>query len=127
MMDLDSLKKINDTYGHRGGDAVLMHVAQKIQACIREIDVAARYGGDEFAIILPNTSLSDAMHVAERIAELIAENPVQIDGHELKVSVSIGLGQFRPDQTIENFMNETDGAMFEAKAAGKNRVHVCEI
>jgi len=125
MMDLDSLKIINDRHGHRAGDAVLMHVADKILACIRDSDIAARYGGDEFAIILPNTSLSDAMHVAERMTELISHQPVDIDGHQLTASVSVGLGQYRSEQSIEDFMNETDGAMFEAKTAGKNRVHVC--
>jgi len=125
MMDLDSLKIINDSHGHRAGDAVLMHVADKILACIRDTDIAARYGGDEFAIILPNTSLSDAMHVAERMADMISHEPVDIDGHQLTASVSVGLGQYRSEQSIEDFMNETDGAMFDAKTAGKNRVHVC--
>ena len=126
MIDLDSLKQINDRHGHRAGDAVLLHVAEQIVACIRDTDVAARYGGDEFAIILPNTSLSDAMHVAERMVKNISRKPVHIDGRKLNVSVSVGLGQYHKDQSIEDFMNETDAAMFNAKAAGKNRVHVCE-
>jgi len=126
MIDLDSLKQINDHHGHRAGDAVLLHVAEQIVACIRDTDVAARYGGDEFAIILPNTSLSDAMHVAERMVKNISRKPVHTDGRELNVSVSVGLGQYHQDQSIEDFMNETDAAMFNAKTAGKNRVHVCE-
>jgi len=126
MIDLDSLKQINDRHGHRAGDAVLLHVTEQILACIRDTDIAARYGGDEFAIILPNTSLSDAVHVAERMAKNISRKPVHIDNRELNVSVSIGLGQYHQDQSIEDFMNETDAAMFNAKTAGKNRVHVCE-
>ncbi|MBN1766781.1 MAG: sensor domain-containing diguanylate cyclase [Sedimentisphaerales bacterium] len=124
MLDLDGLKETNDTYGHRAGDAVLIHVADKICDCIRDIDVAARYGGDEFSIILPNTSVSDAVHVAERMVNLISEDPVVFDGHKLYVSVSIGLGQYRSDMTVEAFMQESDAAMFDAKQAGKNRVHV---
>ena len=126
MIDLDSLKQINDRHGHRAGDAVLLHVAEQILACIRDTDVAARYGGDEFAIILPNTSLSDAMHLAERMAKKISRKPVRTNHKELDVSVSIGLGQYSEDQTVEDFMNKTDAAMFNAKTAGKNRVHVCK-
>ena len=126
MIDLDSLKQINDQHGHRAGDAVLLHVAEQILACIRDTDVAARYGGDEFAIILPNTSLSDAMHLAERMAKKISRKPVRTNNKELNVSVSIGLGQYSQYQSVEDFMNKTDAAMFNAKTAGKNRVHVCK-
>ena len=126
MIDLDSLKQINDRHGHRAGDAVLLHVAEQILACIRDTDVAARYGGDEFAIILPNTSLSDAMHLAERMAKKISRKPVHTNNKKLDVSVSIGLGQYSQDQSVEDFMNKTDAAMFNAKTAGKNRVHVCK-
>jgi diguanylate cyclase (GGDEF)-like protein len=126
MMDMDNLKQINDQHGHLAGDAVLMHVTKKIIECIRDTDVAARYGGDEFAIILPNTSLSDAMHVAERMVSVISSNPVRFENQQLNVSVSIGLGQYHGNISVEKFMQESDTAMFEAKSTGKNRVHICE-
>lgn len=124
MVDLDNLKAINDTYGHRAGDAVLMHVAEQISHCIRGTDIAARYGGDEFAIVLPNTSLSDAVAMTQRLRRQVAEHPIRIDQHDIDASVSIGMGQYQPEWTVEDFMNESDTALFEAKAAGKNQIHV---
>jgi diguanylate cyclase (GGDEF)-like protein len=126
MIDLDCLKGVNDNHGHRAGDAVLIHVAQSICKCVRETDAAARYGGDEFAIILPNTSLADAMNVAERLVKIVGQSPVSIDGHELYASISVGLGQYQYGQSIEEFMTQTDMALFEAKEAGKNRIKISE-
>lgn len=126
MIDLDNLKLINDNYGHRAGDAVLIHVSQKILNCIRETDMAARYGGDEFAIILPNTSLADAVNVSKRLSLTVSSEKVKFDNQQLKATVSVGLGQFQKKQSIEEFMNDTDSALFNAKAAGKNRVQVAK-
>lgn len=126
MIDLDDLKHVNDQFGHRAGDAVLMHVADQIRSCIRETDIPARYGGDEFAIILPNTSLSDAMIVAQRLLDQVSAEPLRIGKRRHRVTVSIGLGQYRPDYSIEDFMNQTDGALFEAKTTGKGRIHIFE-
>ena len=127
MIDVDQLKMINDKQGHRAGDAVLMHVAEQIMHCIRDTDVPARYGGDEFAIILPNTSLSDAMIVAERLVKQVASEGVAVDSQQVSVSVSVGLGQYEQDNSIEEFMNRTDAALFAAKAAGKNRINIAEM
>jgi diguanylate cyclase (GGDEF)-like protein len=126
MIDLDNLKATNDKNGHRCGDAVLIHVAKTILHCIRETDIAARYGGDEFAIILPSTSLSDAMNVAQRMVEMVAEKPIQGENTKVRVSISLGVGQYCDYYTIEDFMNTTDAAMFKAKTEGKNRIHVVE-
>jgi len=124
MVDLDELKNINDKQGHLAGDAALMHVAEKVTQCIREIDIPARYGGDEFAIILPNTSLADAMTLAQRLLEAVAAEPIPFDNKTLRTSVSVGVAQYRPESTVEEFMNDTDSAMFEAKMSGKNRIHI---
>jgi len=123
MVDVDELKEVNDTYGHRCGDLALMHVANQIVYCTRDIDIAARYGGDEFTIILPNTSLTEAKVVAERLGEMVAGNPVNINGDEFYISVSIGIKQFDRNKSIEEFVNESDNALFKAKSAGKNRIH----
>ncbi|KPK76462.1 MAG: hypothetical protein AMJ79_06565 [Phycisphaerae bacterium SM23_30] len=126
MIDLDNLKQINDEFGHRAGDVVLLHVAEQINHCTRANDVAARYGGDEFAIILPNTSVGEALVVAERIAKMVSEQKVQHDGNDVQASISVGVGQYRTGSTIEDFMNESDTALFEAKSSGKNRIQVFE-
>lgn len=125
IIDLDNLKRINDQHGHRAGDAVILHTATQISRCIREFDIAARYGGDEFAIILPNTHLQDALTVGQRLLNLVSETPVKIDDNLLSVSVSVGVGQYRGD-SIEDFINESDAALFDAKIAGKNRIHIFE-
>ena len=126
MIDLDNLKQINDEYGHRAGDAMLCHVSEKILHCVRGTDIPARYGGDEFAIILPNTSLSDALIVAQRLLEMVSEHPIYTTRQELNVSVSIGLGQYQADLSTEGFMRDSDGALLDAKNSGKNRIHISE-
>jgi len=123
IIDLDNLKQINDQHGHRAGDAVILHTATQISRCTREFDIAARYGGDEFAIILPNTHLQDAVTVSQRLLQLVSEEPVEIDRVTLNASVSIGICQYRGD-SIEDFMNESDAALFDAKTAGKNCIHI---
>jgi diguanylate cyclase (GGDEF)-like protein len=126
VIDLDDLKRFNDDHGHRAGDAVLMHVAHQIRQCVRETDVAARYGGDEFAIILPNTSLTDAMTVAQRLMHMVRSQPVRVGKHRLNASVSVGIGQYRAGLSAEDFMNQSDAALLAAKTSGKNRIHVFE-
>ncbi len=126
MVDLDCLKTINDDLGHRAGDAALLHVAEQILLCVRETDIAARYGGDEFAIILPNTSLSDALIVAQRLLKMVNEKVVNYDKHEIKASISIGLSQYQEHYSTEEFMREADTALLDAKNKGKNRVHISE-
>lgn len=101
-----------------------MHVTKKIYSCLRETDIAARYGGDEFAIILPNTSLADAMIVAKRLSYEVSHDYIEFGDATLNTTVSVGVGQYQQGRTVEEFMNETDGALFEAKSAGKNRIRV---
>ena len=126
IIDLDNLKHINDHYGHRVGDAVLLHVAEQINRCTRTNDIAARYGGDEFTIILPNTSVGEALVVAKRIVKMVAELAVAYEDDSYYASVSIGVGQYRPGSSIDEFVNEADTALLGAKSAGKNKVQVFE-
>ena len=127
MIDMDRLKTINDQHGHRAGDAMIKHISDHIRHCVREIDVAARYGGDEFAIILPNTSLADALVVAQRLLEGVSSEPVDIGDRQLHVTVSIGIAHYDRSMTTEGFMKEADGALLTAKNAGKNCIHVADV
>jgi diguanylate cyclase (GGDEF)-like protein len=126
MIDVDNLKKINDTYGHRVGDKAIKQVSRRLKQCIRQIDTAARYGGDEFAVILPNTALSEAVVVAERMVEAVASSHLTADGQEIALSISVGLGQYDCHTKPEDITSRSDQALYTAKQAGKNTVRIFE-
>lgn len=126
MIDIDNLKPINDGYGHRAGDMAIKQIARRISACIRQIDIAARYGGDEFSVILPNTSLEDATVVAERMVEMVKNTPMVWEGNRINLSISVGVGQYEGGGTVSDVTNATDQALYAAKQAGKGRVKVYE-
>jgi diguanylate cyclase (GGDEF)-like protein len=124
MMDIDHFKTLNDTYGHLTGDEVLAAVAQILVQSIRSIDYAARYGGDEFIIILVETSAAQALTTAERICNQVEGMVYNIDGSSIAVTVSIGIVQCQPeDQTPTAVLARADLALYEAKRAGRNRAH----
>ncbi|MGA2171756.1 MAG: sensor domain-containing diguanylate cyclase [Sedimentisphaerales bacterium] len=120
MVDVDNLKTINDSYGHRAGDKAIQEISKRIQESIRQIDTAARYGGDEFAIILPNTSLTDAAVAAERMVTVVAGSPVVYKKDEIPLSISVGLGQYDANDTPDDITSRSDKALYAAKQAGKN-------
>jgi diguanylate cyclase (GGDEF)-like protein len=122
MADIDNLKPINDQYGHRAGDMAIKQISRRLSACIRQIDLAARYGGDEFAIILPNTSISDAAVVAERMVQMVCDTPMMWENEKIKISISAGVGQYNPDTDPADITKATDQALYAAKLAGKGRV-----
>ena len=126
MVDVDNLKKINDHYGHRAGDKIIRQISRKMKECIRQIDTAARYGGDEFVVILPNTSLGDAVVVAERMVDAVSHSPVNWKKEQITPSISVGLGQCDADASPEDIASRSDQALYTAKQAGKNTVRVFE-
>jgi len=126
MVDVDNLKKINDTHGHRAGDKVIKEISRRIKNCVRQIDTAARYGGDEFAVILPNTSLTDATIAAERMVEAVSQTPTTWRKEQIQLSISVGLGQYDADTNPEDITSRSDQALYSAKQAGKNTVRIFE-
>jgi diguanylate cyclase (GGDEF)-like protein len=126
MVDIDNLKTINDAYGHRAGDTVIREISRRIKECIRQIDTAARYGGDEFAVILLNTDISDAKIVAERMVEIVAKRPASWNKQHIQLSISVGLGQYDADNTPEDITSRSDMALYTAKQAGKNTFRIYE-
>ena len=111
-------------YGHRAGDKAIREVSKRIKGCIRQIDTAARYGGDEFAVILLNTSLQEATVVAQRMVNAVAGSPTTWDKEEIPLSVSVGLGQYDAESTPEDVTSRSDQALYAAKQAGKNTVKI---
>jgi diguanylate cyclase (GGDEF)-like protein len=124
MADIDNLKVINDTYGHAAGDVVIKEVSRHIKDCIRQIDLAARYGGDEFAVILPSTTLEEAIVVSERIVNVVSGSPVVWQQTHIPLSISVGVGQYGPDVNPEDITSRSDRALYSAKQSGKNNVRV---
>jgi len=119
--DLDGFKSVNDTYGHETGDQVLQVAAEKLRSCCREVDTAARTGGDEFALILPGVSDSNgAALVASRLVVALSE-PIAVDGDSCSVGASVGIALYpRDGQTIETLIHAADTAMYASKASGGN-------
>lgn len=124
MLDIDFFKKVNDTYGHKTGDAVLQKLGQICRETLREIDLPARIGGEEFAILLPETSGEKAVEVAERLRQTIADTPVPLEhGLPLHFTVSIGVATYTGDHiNIDMLLNLADQALYQAKNSGRNRV-----
>ena len=123
MLDVDHFKSVNDRYGHAAGNRMLRHLAESIQAELRFTDVAARYGGDEFIVLLPDTPAKGAMEVAERIRQRVAEDPIQTDAGPVSVTISIGVaGMDNMTHDPGDLFKRADIALYEAKQAGRNRV-----
>lgn len=122
-VDLDHFKAINDRHGHAAGDAVLRTVAQSLQAQLRRSDLLGRIGGEEFAVFLPDTALSDGARLADKLRAGVEALRIATDAGELRVTASIGVaGGPARHQDVESLQARADAAMYEAKAAGRNRV-----
>ena len=122
MLDIDHFKRINDTYGHQAGDKVIQMLAALIKRCVRETDLAGRYGGEEFAIILNDSTLEDAKVVAERIRQLALRLTVDHEGETISFTVSLGLAQFSEDfNSAMAWLECSDQALYKAKESGRNQ------
>ncbi len=124
MIDLDHFKNINTLYGHECGNTSLSWVSKILRESVRVIDVPCRYGGEEFALILPGTSLMQTVKIAERVRETISSSPVSLKNESVSITASFGVSVFRftDDCTVSRFLNKADSLLYQAKAAGRNRV-----
>jgi|GEM_PF-3660656 len=126
MLDIDHFSRINDTRGHGFGDRVLMEVASRCREQMRETDVLGRYGGEEFAAILPETGLEGAAAAAERIRRGVSET-MEIEGESVTVTVSLGVSAIHdPEMALEELLDVADAALYRAKDAGRNRACIGE-
>ncbi|HPS19489.1 MAG TPA: GGDEF domain-containing protein [Candidatus Omnitrophota bacterium] len=123
MIDIDHFKKINDTYGHLVGDAVLKEIAERLKLSVREVDMVARYGGEEFCVVLPETTSDLARTVAERLRKSVESGVVKAFDEKIKVSVSIGVATYPADgNSASVLIDSADNALYRAKRKGRNRV-----
>jgi len=124
MLDIDHFKKFNDTYGHQVGDKVLKTVAALIKKNCRKTDFLFRYGGEEFAAILPNTNLKDGKEVAELLKIGVQKHSFKYKGEKVSVTISLGLTLFKQGDSMAKVIERADKALYQAKANGRNRVEV---
>jgi diguanylate cyclase (GGDEF)-like protein len=126
MIDVDHFKQYNDEYGHLAGDRVLVTVGESIRKPLRPNDLVARFGGEEFSVLLPETSLDNALTIAERLRERVdMADPGELDGKKIPgATVSIGIAEYRPGDSLETMIAAADVAMYHAKKDGRNCVRV---
>ncbi|MBO6816617.1 MAG: PleD family two-component system response regulator [Rhizobiaceae bacterium] len=125
MCDIDHFKAVNDTYGHDAGDQVIREVASRITKSVREVDLASRFGGEEFVIIMPDTDVERAEKIAERIRLEVEAHPVQVAGGSKQISITMSMGVSSidgEDDTPERLMKRADVALYTAKRNGRNRI-----
>lgn len=120
LFDIDHFKSVNDRFGHLAGDRVLVEVCAKVRASLRKSDILARWGGEEFVVMLPHCALSGAVHLAEKLRRLLESAPVEGVG---VVTASFGVSQFAPQETVGECLRRVDSALYAAKSAGRNTVH----
>ncbi|WP_100656229.1 GGDEF domain-containing protein [Alteromonas flava] len=125
MLDIDHFKRVNDTYGHQAGDKVIQSLAEVIKKSIRETDYAGRYGGEEFAILLPDTPISHANYVAERLRKAAEKVQVKHDDTTITYTISVGAAEFNPGYaTALAWLEDADQALYAAKEGGRNQVQI---
>lgn len=123
MIDIDYFKKINDNYGHLCGDEALKHISEIIKGNVRISDASVRFGGEEFAIILPNTQLGEGKLLAERIREAVEQSDFTYHNKHVHISISLGVSVYEGGK-VEGFIEKADKALYRAKKNGRNQVMV---
>ncbi len=126
LFDIDDFKKVNDTYGHDGGDKTLIHISSLILDSVREQDLIARWGGEEFVALLPDTEVTAASIVAEKLRLAVEGGRVQSGRDEIQVTCSFGVTQFRKKMEPDELFRKVDQALYQAKESGKNCVIIAD-
>ena len=127
MIDSDNLKVVNDTHGHNAGNKLLQHLIRKVGEELRRSDIVARYGGDEFIILLPETERQGAMETAERIRQALEISRFEYRGNSLSVTVSLGLASYPEDgSNVDIIVDKADKALYRAKRLGRNQTAIYE-
>lgn len=124
ILDLDDFKRVNDAFGHPGGDAALATAGRIVTGRLRSTDLVGRIGGEEFALLMPQTTAANAGLLAERLREEIAESDAEIDGSPIRITASIGVTELRPGEDFASLYMRTDTILYAAKQAGRNRVEM---
>jgi len=125
IFDIDDFKKINDTYGHLDGDAVLQDLSLTCRTILRQCDAFARFGGEEFILLLPETDESSARQVADRLCQLIANHVIDYKDAQIQITISAGVTTCDLNvDTLDNLLNRADRALYQAKRLGKNRLEI---
>jgi diguanylate cyclase (GGDEF)-like protein len=122
MVDIDRFKIINDTHGHQCGDMVIREIGGRLQAGLRKYDYAGRYGGEEFFVVLSNSTEEQAMGIGERFRKDMEESRLSCNGESFSVTVSIGVARYIAGESQESWIERTDRAMYQAKQAGRNKI-----
>ncbi|MEE8359783.1 MAG: GGDEF domain-containing protein, partial [Candidatus Omnitrophota bacterium] len=127
MIDLDNFKNVNDTYGHKAGDLVLRETAKTLLASCRPLDIVGRYGGEEFIVMLPGADESSASLVAERIRYRVKKSDFKFKNTNYKITVSVGISNYKRDDTPGRLIEKADWALYKAKERGKDGVFSSEF
>ncbi|WP_169334057.1 diguanylate cyclase [Marinobacter nanhaiticus] len=122
LIDIDHFKAVNDRYGHQTGDRALVHLARLLMDNVRDGDIVARWGGEEIVLLLPETTIDEAVFFAERLRTKIASTPMVAGHHEITMTVCFGVASRKKDETLDNLFGEADRQLYSAKAGGRNRV-----
>jgi len=122
LFDIDDFKKVNDTYGHQVGDKVLEYLGSVLQENVRDMDIAARWGGEEMVLSLVGANEEDAYKIANRIREQVENYSLESDGKEVQFTVSGGVSSFKKSESFEDMFKNADDALYEAKNSGKNQI-----
>ena len=126
MIDLDNFKMVNDQYGHKVGDRILSNISSTLIKGLRPYDKLYRYGGEEFVIIFPNTSLENALTISERLRSMVENSAVDVEHLHIRITASFGVTMIHPDMSVETSIEEEDKAMYAAKKNGRNQVKLWE-